>query len=221
MTSYWPVRLSHGPVTLRPLRRRDEFAWARIRERSPEWFREWDSTRPPGSDEPPLTFAQLVKSFSERARRGLMLPWAVEYQAPEARRAVFAGQVTVSGITRGSACWAQIGYWIDPSWAGRGIIPTAVAMAADYCFTEVHLHRLEVAIRPENANSLAVMRKLGCRYEGRRKRYMHVDGDWRDHEMFVISPDDLPGGVLAGYEQRRAQSADTPPRVGRDPEAAQ
>ena len=198
--SFWPVRLTHQAVTLRPLRRRDEAEWAEIRRRSGAWFRPWDSTRPPGAAEAGMTFGQLVSSFSVRARRGQMLPWAVEY-TPPGERAVFAGQVTVSGITHGSACWAQVGYWIDPKWAGRGIIPMAVAMAADYCFDVLGLHRIEIAIRPENTNSLAVVRKLGARYEGRRERYMHVDGAWRDHDVFVLMADEVSGGVLARLER--------------------
>ena len=131
-----------------------------------------------------------------------MLPWAVEYLPDAQQRGAFAGQVTVSGITYGSAGWAQIGYWIDPRWAGRGIIPTAVAMACDYCFTTLHLHRIEVAIRPENTNSLAVVRKLGFRYEGRRPAYMHVDGAWRDHEMFALHAEEVPDGMLARLPRR-------------------
>lgn len=205
----WPVRLSHGPVTLRPLRRRDEADWARIRQRSPAWFRPWDSSRPPTSAEPGMDFARMVRTFSLRARRGQMLPWAVEYTAPDARSGVFAGQVTVSGITRGSACWAQVGYWVDPAWAGRGIIPTAVALACDHCFGVLRLHRIEIAIRPENTNSLAVVRKLGFRYEGRRENYMHVDGAWRDHDMFVLTAEEVPGGVLARLGSRpRAAAAE-------------
>ncbi len=198
--SYWPVRLTHGAVTLRPLRRRDEADWARIRRLSPEWFRPWDSTRPADAPEPAMTFGQLVTSFTARARQGQMLPWAVEY-TPPGGKAAFAGQVSVFGISRGSACWAQVGYWIDPRWAGRGIIPTAVAMACDYCYGTLRLHRIEIAIRPENRNSLAVVRKLGFRHEGLRERYMHVDGDWRDHEVFVLNAEDVPEGLLARLER--------------------
>lgn len=208
MGAFWPVRLSHGPVTLRPVRRRDEADWARIRNRSGSWFQPWDSTRPPESPEPGMDFAQLVMTFTGRARHGQMLPWAVEYTPPGHQRGVFAGQVTVSGITRGSACWAQVGYWIDPAWAGRGIIPTAVAMACDYCFNVLRLHRIEIAIRPENANSLAVVRKLGFRYEGRRERYMHVDGAWRDHDVFVLNAEDVPDGLLARFEARQNRVPD-------------
>jgi len=70
----------------------------------------------------------------------------------------------------------------------------------------LRLHRIEIAIRPENANSLAVVRKLGARYEGRRERYMHVDGAWRDHDVFVLTSEEVTGGVLARYEARLRQS---------------
>lgn len=200
----WPIRLENSSVVLRPLRRSDETEWLRIRSADPLWFRRWDSTRPPNSPEPTLTFSRLVRMLNQRARRGQALPWAVEYTAPgEAPK--FIGQVTVSGIARGSAAWAQIGYWIDPDFAGRGIIPTAVAMACDHCFA-IGLHRLEIAIRPENTNSLAVVRKLGFRLEGRRERYMHVNGEWRDHDMYVMNAEDVDGSVLGSYRASRQET---------------
>ncbi|HML50079.1 MAG TPA: GNAT family protein [Propionicimonas sp.] len=200
----WPIRLEHPPVTLRPVRGGDEAAWTRIRASDPQWFRRWDSTRPPRSTDEALTFGQLVRVMNKRARAGLALPWAVDY-APPGQPPRFVGQVTVSGIQRGSASWAQIGYWVDPAWAGRGIIPTAVAMACDHCFA-IGLHRIEIAIRPENTNSLAVVRKLGFRLEGRRERYMHVNGEWRDHDMFVLTVEELTESVLHRYERGRQQN---------------
>lgn len=199
----WPVQLAHGPILLRPLRRRDAPAWSEIRARGADWFAPWDSTQPPGALDRPLSFYGMVADFHARARAGLMLPFAVAYQPEPGVRPVFAGQVTVSGITRGSASWAQLGYWVDPRWAGRRIIPTAVAMAADHCFGALRLHRLEIAIRPENHNSLRVVAKLGFRYEGRRQRYMHVAGDWRDHDVFVLTAEEVPQGVLARWESSR------------------
>ncbi len=199
----WPVRLAHPPVTLRPLRRSDEAEWTRIRSQSPLWFRRWDSTRPPESPEDALTFSALVRMLTRRAKQGQVLPWAVEY-APPGQRSRFVGQVTVSGITRGSAGWAQVGYWVDPQWAGRGIIPTAVALATDYCFA-IGLHRVEIAIRPENSNSLAVVRKLGFEREGRRERYMHVNGEWRDHDVFVLTSERAGSSVLSDYLHRSGQ----------------
>lgn len=201
--SRWPVRLEHPPVALRPLHRSDEAAWTRIRASDPQWFRRWDSTRPPNSPDPSYTFGQLVRMMNRRARDGLALPWAVDY-TPDGAPPRFVGQVTVSGIQRGSASWAQIGYWVDPAWAGHGIIPTGVALAVDHCFA-IGLHRIEIAIRPENTNSLAVVRKLGFRLEGRRERFMHVNGAWRDHDMFVLTAEEVVGSVLDRYLHSRAQ----------------
>ncbi len=195
----WPGELSHGPVTLRPWRLQDRRAWNEIRQRNAAWTAPWDSTRPPDSIEPPLTFAGMVRQFNRRARLGQMLPFAVDYR-PDGQAWVLAGQLTISGITHGSASWAQAGYWVDQRWAGRGIIPTALALAVDHCFFTLHLHRMEVAIRPENVRSLRVVEKLGFRHEGSRARYMHVDGDWRDHEMFALHADEVGPGLLARLE---------------------
>ena len=64
-----------------------------------------------------------------------MLPWLVCYEPDRGPgRRSWPGQLTVSGIVGGSASWGQIGYWVDQRLAGRGIIPTAVALAVDYCF---------------------------------------------------------------------------------------
>ncbi len=193
----WPVVLEHGAVLLRPLRRGDEASWNEVRRRNAAWTGPWDSTRPPESTETTGTFGQMVGEYNRQARAGLMLPWVIDYRDAESADPVLAGQLTVSGIAYGSARWAMAGYWVDQRWAGRGLAPTALALAGDYLFAELRLHRLEVAIRPENEKSLRVVQKLGLRYEGERHRYLHVDGDWRDHSMFAIHAEEVgPGGLL-------------------------
>jgi ribosomal-protein-alanine N-acetyltransferase len=47
------------------------------------------------------------------------------------------------------------------------------------------LHRLEINIRPENEPSLRVAQKAGYLFEGLRPRYLHIDGNWRDHHCYV------------------------------------
>jgi ribosomal-protein-alanine N-acetyltransferase len=115
---------------------------------------------------------------------------------------VMVGQLTVSSITWGSALWAQMGYWIDEEHAGRGIIPTAVAMACDHCFRVLGLHRIEIAIRPENVASLRVVEKLGFNKIGLARRYLHINGMWRDHELFALTVEDIPEGVVARLERQ-------------------
>jgi [ribosomal protein S5]-alanine N-acetyltransferase len=200
----WPVTLQHGEVVLAPVRQRDGGAWERVRRENAEWLRPWEATLPPRSDPGPATFAGLVRTLSRQAREGRMLPWLVWLEPGGDRsQARLAGQLTVSGIVGGSASWGQIGYWVDQRLAGRGIIPTAVALAVDYCFRTMGLHRIEIAIRPENVRSLRVVEKLGFRSEGLRPRYLHIDGDWRDHQVFALNAEEVPDGLLRRWDNLR------------------
>jgi ribosomal-protein-alanine N-acetyltransferase len=76
-------------------------------------------------------------------------------------------------------------------------MPRAVAMVADHCFGAGRLHRLEVCIRPENSNSLRVVEKLKLREVGFAPRYLHIDGEWRDHRIYAVTAEECPGGLLA------------------------
>jgi len=143
----WPVTLAHGPVGLRPLRLRDQPEWDAVRHRNAEWTRPWDATSPPEARSPGVTFAQMVRSLRTEARAGRALPWLITW-AGEGGRPCLAGQMTISGISYGSARWGMAGYWVDQAVAGRGIAPTALALAGDHFFGALRLHRLGRSARP-------------------------------------------------------------------------
>ncbi|GAB2470414.1 GNAT family N-acetyltransferase [Xylanimonas ulmi] len=202
MTKAWPVTLredtARGVVLLRPLRRRDAQTWLRLRAANQSWLEPWEATSP-GGPTGSTTFGEYVRLLSQQARSGATAPFAVELDGE------LVGQLTVSSITYGSLCSAAIGYWVSQDVAGRGVIPTAVAMATDYCFQVLGLHRVEINIRPENDRSLRVVAKLGFRDEGVRERYLHIQGQWRDHRTFALTSEDVPGGLLARWQRTRAQ----------------
>ena len=199
----WPVTLADGPVALRPLRGRDGRTWKAIRLRNQDWLKEWEATLPPEgrkSGEIPTNFRAMVRKMAREAREGRTLPWAITFEGQ------LVGQLTVGGITLGSLRACYIGYWIDEGHAGRGITPTAVALACDYCTSELGLHRVEVNIRPENTASRRVVEKLGLREEGLRPQYLHIDGQWRDHIAYSVTHGDYPGGVLEQWRRNRIPS---------------
>lgn len=191
----WPVELSDGPVGLRPMRHRDGRAWAQVRARNAEWLRPWEATPPPPNPPFAISFRQMVRLYAAQGRTDEALPWAITYEDR------LAGQLNVSNVTWGSARMASVGYWVDGALAGRGIVPTALALAVDYCFFTVGMHRLEVNIRPENRASLRVVEKLGFREEGLRPKFLHIDGAWRDHRSFALTVEDVPGGLLRQWHQ--------------------
>jgi len=192
MTEGWPTTLTEGAVSLRPLRQRDAREWRAVRARNAEWLRPWEATSPEPAVDAPPTYSAMVRRLKAEAREGRTMPFVIAFGD------VLVGQLTVGGIAWGSLRSAHIGYWVDQRVAGRGIMPTAVAMATDHCFA-TGLHRIEINIRPENMASRRVVEKLGFRPEGLRPRYLHIDGDWRDHLSFALTAEEVPGGLVARW----------------------
>lgn len=197
--------LRDGAVTLRPIRLRDARVLERELAANRGWLRQWEATNPHG----PVSFdtRASIRALLVNARGGAGLPFAIEVDGE------FAGQLNVSSIVYGSLSSAAIGYWVAERHAGRNVTPTAVALATDHVFFALGLHRMEICIRPENAPSLRVTEKLGFRYEGLRRRFIHINGDWRDHFCFALTVEELPQGVLRRWKDGKV------PAVGIVPES--
>ncbi len=207
----WPAILCEPilldkPVVLRPARLADAHAWGEIRIRNAAWLHPWEATQPEKS---PCQYSlgsylhMLAGTYRERLlRRGQS--WVIMFGDE------LAGQLTVGSIVRGSNRSALIGYWIDQKFAGRSIVPTALAMAVDHSFREVGLHRLEAGIQPENHASRRVMEKLGFHEEGLRRGLVHVNGAWRDHLCYALTAEDVQDGLMTRWRNTvRASKAAT------------
>lgn len=205
MVHSWPVTLRDGDLVLRPLRRRDRAAFDALRARNRAWLRPWDATDPDRRGGLP-PFTALRRWNEQQARLGLQLPLAIVVDGR------LRGQITAGPLQYGAVRTAVLGYWIDRSAAGRGVVPRAAALVIDHLFAELGMHRVEVTVRPENAASLRVVEKLGLRAEGLRERAIHVDGRWRDHLVFALTAeevrtDDAGYGMLARLHERREDAA--------------
>jgi ribosomal-protein-alanine N-acetyltransferase len=194
----WPVELQHGDVAVRPFHRRDATAWSEVRLANEAWLSEWESL-PPGTlgsyaeRHSPAAFRRLNRTLRASTRAGTHMSFAVTHKGQ------LAGQVTVGNIVRASFNSAYLGYWVDGRRAGRGIAPVAIALITDHCLGPGALHRLEANVRPENAASRRVMDKLGFREEGLHRRYLMINGVYRDHIGYAVTVEDAPGGVLRRY----------------------
>lgn len=201
--------LFHDSLTLRGVRIRDWKALERALSDNRAWLQPWEATNPVRSVHTEDQKAS-IRSLLAHARAGTGLPLVMEVDHE------LVGQLNVSQISYGSLSSASLGYWIVQDKAGRGITPIAVAMATDYLFFERGLHRMEICLRPENQSSFRIVEKLGFRFEGLRRRYIHIDGRWRDHLCFALTVEEVPGGVLNRFEKGLV-----PPGVADIPEFVQ
>ncbi|MGY1659953.1 GNAT family N-acetyltransferase [Geodermatophilus sp. SYSU D00705] len=191
----WPARLAWGPVELLPPRRGDADEWSRVRLANESWLAPWEPSAPSSwaARHSPQSFRVMRRAVLRRAAAGTTLPFVVHVDGR------LAGQVTIDNVVRGALRSGSLGYWIDRAVAGRGVASLAVALACDHAFGPAQLHRLQADIRPENGPSRRLVERLGFRHEGLLRRYLDIDGDWRDHRCYALLAEDAPEGVLVRW----------------------
>lgn len=94
------------------------------------------------------------------------------------------GKIQVSNITYGVFKNAIVGYSMDEKYQGRGLMKQALSLVLDYAFNELELHRIEASTLVDNIKSQKVL--LGCGFEklGLNRKYLYINGEWRDHVTF-------------------------------------
>ena len=100
------------------------------------------------------------------------------------------GLINFNEIIAGPAQTAFISYYGMVRFARRGLMTEAVGLAVRYAFEELGLHRVEAVIQLENTRSIALVKRLGFRFEGISLRYLNVHGAWRDVERWAILADE-------------------------------
>ena len=162
------------------------------------WLTPWEpsSTVPWALRHSPAAYRAMRRAVARRARAGTSIPFLIRVDGR------LAGQVTIDNVVRGAMRSGHLGYWLDSAVAGRGMGSLAVALACDHAFGAAGRHRLQADIRPENQPSQRLVQRLGFRQEGLLRRYLDIDGDWRDHLTFALLAEDVPGGVLTRWLER-------------------
>lgn len=94
------------------------------------------------------------------------------------------GKIKVSNIVHGVFKSAFIGYSIDKEHEGKGYMKEAVLLVEKYCKQYLDLHRLEASVLVDNIKSKRVLLKSGFEEIGINKKYLYINGKWRDHITF-------------------------------------
>lgn len=161
-------------VELHPLTLADQDEFCTLVQVSSELHRPWMQL-PATADE----FSLWMRRYDDDSNRGFLV------RVRESGAA--AGMVNLNSIIRGRYQGASVGYAAFAPSAGQGYLTEGLALTLEHAFTDLRLHRLEASIQPANKASLAVVRRLGFRYEGVSPAYLYIDGGWRDHERWAIT----------------------------------
>lgn len=192
----------HGvaSVEIRPAVGPEHLAVERVRMENRHWLGEWEATIPPESPVPAPTWEEFPQYMDRRHAKGTSLSLMLLVDDE------IAGLISVGAVEHGAMQSGSLGYWIAEKWAGKGITSLAVAATIDLVLKDLGLHRLEVNIRPENAPSLGIAKKLRLREEAYKPRFMHINNRWADHVGFAIDQEDLldlPGQSVVEARVRR------------------
>ncbi|SRR6056297_2106312 len=180
-----PPLLRGDGLLLRPPLPSDYAAWAELREVSREHLSPWE---PKWSRDELSRWAyrRRLRYYQRDQREDLGYAFFIFAEQTGA----LMGGLTLSNVRRGVTQAAALGYWLGYRYTRQGHMRRAVALAVDYAFEDLRLHRVEAACLPNNAPSIAVLRSNGFIEEGLARRYLKINGAWRDHLLFALLSDD-------------------------------
>lgn len=80
----------------------------------------------------------------------------------------------------------ELGYWLRLDAAGRGYMTEAAGQVVTWAFSQLRAHRIRVAASTDNHPSLAVIGRIGFRFEGISREAERCHGRWLDHAVFSL-----------------------------------
>jgi len=107
------------------------------------------------------------------------------------------GVVNLSNFVRGAFHACYLGYSVDAELEGRGLMTQAVGSVVDFAFASLGMHRVMANYLPDNTRSARLLERLGFEREGVAKKYLLINGEWRDHVLTARTNDawTLPAAI--------------------------
>ncbi len=129
------------------------------------------------------------KSFDEYLERGKSVE-VESFLICRTEDGAIVGTINLSQIFRKVFQNAYLGYLLFDKFTGRGLMIEAVELVLKYAFQTLKLHRIEANVQPQNAASIAVLKRANFTKEGFSPKYLKIGGRWRDHERWAIIVED-------------------------------
>ena len=135
-------------------------------------------------------FAVYVRLFAGQRSRDAHLATHVGLIVCRREDDALVGVFNFSEIIRSALQSTFLGYYALAPYARRGYMRDGLELMLRYAFRTLRLHRVESNIQPANRRSIALVRRAGFIREGYSRRYLKIDGRWRDHERWALLVED-------------------------------
>ena len=111
-----------------------------------------------------------------------MLPLSIAVKADKGWRLVGWAQLEINRQARS----AEIGYWLDTDFVGRGLVSRTVTAVLDHAFGPLDLHRVGLCTTVDNTRSRNVAERMGFTQEGVLREAAVFPNERRDLVLYGL-----------------------------------
>ena len=179
-------KLTGERVFLRPPKRRDALKWQKLRMSSKSFLVPWE----PSWDASSCTRRAYLRYFKNSNYLANM-DRAYSFLIFKTEDKALLGGINIGNVRRGVSQSASLGYWIGEKYSRNGYMKEALKLLIPSLFVDLRLNRIEAATLEENIASKNLLKKIGFKKEGVLRKYLKINGTWRDHVLYGLLENDL------------------------------
>ena len=179
-------KLTGERVFLRPPKRRDALKWQKLRMSSKSFLVPWE----PSWDASSCTRRAYLRYFKNSNYLANM-DRAYSFLIFKTDDKTLLGGINVGNVRRGVSQSASLGYWIGEKYSRNGYMKEALKILIPSLFVDLRLNRIEAATLEENIASKNLLKKIGFKKEGVLRKYLKINGAWRDHILYGLLENDF------------------------------
>ncbi len=179
-------KLTGERVFLRPPKRRDALKWQKLRMASKSFLVPWE----PSWDASSCTRRAYLRYFKNSNYLANM-DRAYSFLIFKIDDKALLGGINIGNVRRGVSQSASLGYWIGEKHSRNGYMKEALKLLIPSLFVDLRLNRIEAATLEENIASKSLLKKIGFKKEGVLRKYLKINGTWRDHTLYGLLENDF------------------------------
>ena len=179
-------KLTGERVFLRPPKRRDALKWQKLRMSSKSFLVPWE----PSWNASSCTRRAYLRYFKNSNYLANM-DRAYSFLIFKTDDKTLLGGINIGNVRRGVSQSASFGYWIGEKHSRNGYMKEALKLLIPSLFVDLRLNRIEAATLEENIASKNLLKKIGFKKEGVLRKYLKINGTWRDHILYGLLENDF------------------------------